>query len=158
MSELTMLGDAAALQAGEVMLLVLTGLAAGVINAAVGSGALITYPVMLAIGLPPVNANGTNSLGMSFGNVSATWMFRRKLAGRRAQLIPWALATGIGALVGAGLVVVLPSTVFAVVVPWLILAAVVVFMLQPWLERRIARTPTTRSVTPIVGLIGALHT
>ncbi|MEI6621454.1 MAG: sulfite exporter TauE/SafE family protein [Actinomycetes bacterium] len=154
MSELTLLGDASALQAGELALLVLTGLLAGIVNAAVGSGALITYPVLLAIGLPPVNANGTNSFGMSFGNVSATFMFRDKLRGRRAQLVPWVVATGVGALLGALLLVALPSQVFAAVVPWLILAAVVVFIVQPWLERRIERRPTTRSVTAIVGLIG----
>jgi uncharacterized protein len=117
---------------------------AGAINSAVGSGTLLTYPLLLAAGLPPVVANGTNSLGLSPGNISGAWGYRRETSGRRGLVTRMAIATGAGAAVGAGLVLALPAKVFAGVVPWLILAACVLVVVQP----RLMRVLRTRGWAP----------
>lgn len=113
------------------MILAIFGVAAGAINAAVGAGTMITYPALLSIGLPPVVANGTNTLGIFPGAITGAWMYRHRLRGRRRQLTIWASGTAAGAVVGALLVVLLPAVVFASVVPWLILSACVVIGAQP---------------------------
>jgi len=91
----------------DLLLLVGAGIIAGAVNAAVGSGTLLTYPLLLAYGLPPVVANGTNSAGLAPGNLFGALGYRREMAGRRREVVPLALAIGGGALVGAILVVAL---------------------------------------------------
>lgn len=114
--------------APEVFWLFLAGLAAGGVNAAVGSGTLITFPTLLAMGVPPVLANGTNCLGLVPGSISGAYAFRDVLSGRVWR---WAAIVAVAAICGALLVLVLPSAVFAAAVPWLILLAVGLVALQP---------------------------
>ena len=93
----------------NLLLLAGAGVIAGAVNAAIGSGTLLTYPLLLAYGLPPVVANGTNSLGIAPGNPFGAWAYRRELAGRGAvELAGMALLVGSGALLGAVLVLALP--------------------------------------------------
>ncbi len=113
------------------------GVLAGAVNSAVGSGTLLTYPILVASGLPPVVANGTNTLGLIPGSAAAAWGYRRELAGRVRLLVPLCVAIMAGSLVGALAVVRLPQA-FVVVVPWLILAACVLVIVQPWVARRLA--------------------
>lgn len=115
----------------ELLLLVGAGIVAGAVNAAVGSGTLLTYPLLLAYGLPPVVANGTNCAGLAPGNLFGAWGYRRELAGRRRELVPLAASTGVGALLGALLVVLLPASVFERVVPWFILLACLLVLVGP---------------------------
>lgn len=119
--------------------LLAAGAAGGAINGVVGAGTLITFPVLLAAGAPPVVANGTNTLGLSFGSVSSAWAYRRELMGTRALLLLAALGSALGAGIGAALVLVLPEAVFAALVPWLILSAAALVAVQPfvasWLRR-----------------------
>jgi uncharacterized membrane protein YfcA len=119
----------------NLLLLAGAGVVAGAVNAAVGSGTLLTYPLLLASGLPPVVANGTNSLGVAPGGLSAAWVYRGELEGRKAQVRVMALTGCVGAVVGALLVIALPARVFEVVVPWLILSACVLVLVQPTLQR-----------------------
>lgn len=113
------------------------GLGAGAINAVVGSGTLLTYPVLLAMGLSPVVANGTNSVGLSVGGVASAIPYRERLRPRMRMLaLPTVLAM-IGGAVGAFLVVQLPEKVFTAVVPWLIISAVVLVALQPLIAKRL---------------------
>lgn len=123
--------------AGELLLVAAAGLAAGAINAVVGSGTLITYPVLLGTGLSPVTANGTNAVGLAVGGVSSAVAYREELRPRKRALLPLALLVMVGGVVGALLVVSLPETVFEAVVPWLILSAVVLVALQPTITRRL---------------------
>jgi uncharacterized membrane protein YfcA len=120
----------------NLLLLAGAGVLAGAVNSAVGSGTLLTYPVLVASGLPPVVANGTNTLGLIPGSAAAAWGYRRELRGRMRRLIPLCVAIMLGASVGAWAVVRLPDA-FEAVVPWLILAAVVLVLVQPWLARRL---------------------
>jgi uncharacterized membrane protein YfcA len=122
---------------GEFLLVALAGLAAAAINAVVGSGTLLTYPILLGVGLPPVVANGTNSVGLSLGGVASAVGYRRELRPRlRVLAVPTALAM-LGGALGAILVVRLPERIFTIVVPWLILGAVLLVAFQPLIARRV---------------------
>lgn len=111
------------------------GLAAGAINAVVGSGSLITFPTLLAVGYPAVLANVSNTVGLVPGAASGAIGYRRELAGQRRRvlaLLPAALAGGV---CGAALLLAVPGA-FRDVVPVLILVAVVLVLIQPWAARR----------------------
>ncbi|MCX6432989.1 MAG: sulfite exporter TauE/SafE family protein [Actinobacteria bacterium] len=132
------------------------GFAAGAINAAVGSGTLITYPALIAVGIPPIAANGTNSAGLSPGSFASAWAYRTELRDRMVRLRWPLVASVVGAAIGAMLVVSLPSRVFVAIVPWLVGAATVLIAVQPILVREIGehRSRGTHSVWPWTGLIG----
>lgn len=124
------------------VLLFLAGLAAGTINAVVGSGSLITFPTLLAMGYPPVLANVSNNIGMVPGGVAGTWGCRRDLSNQRRRLIALAVMSCIGGLAGAMLLLVLPPTAFRAVVPILLAASVILVMLQPRIQRALANRPS----------------
>ncbi len=107
----------------------------------VGSGTLITYPLLLSVGLTPVIANGTNNVGMSVGAAASAWAYRAELRARLRELALPMVLTACGAVIGSSLVVRLPQRVFTSVVPWLILAAVILVAVQPLVNRRLARRP-----------------
>lgn len=123
------------MSADQVALLAAAGFAAGAVNAAVGSGTLITFPTLLALGVPPVSANATNSMGLFPGNVAGVVAYRDRLPEFGPELRRWSVIIGVSAVAGAGLVLALPSSVFAAAVPWLILIAVALVALQPLLVR-----------------------
>ncbi|MFG2087130.1 MULTISPECIES: sulfite exporter TauE/SafE family protein [unclassified Spirillospora] len=110
------------------------GIAAGGINAIVGSGSLITFPTLLALGYPPVVANVSNNLGLVTGNVSGAYGYREELKGQRGRLLRLGSASLAGAMAGALLLLTLPPEAFAVIVPGLILVALVLVVLQPRLQ------------------------
>jgi hypothetical protein len=109
-----------------------------------GSGSLLTFPVLLAIGYSPLVANVSNTVGLFAGNVSGAVGYRRELAGQRRAAITLGACSIAGGLGGAALLLTLPPAVFKVVVPALILVAVVLLLLQPRLARRRASGPPTR--------------
>jgi uncharacterized membrane protein YfcA len=113
------------------------GLAAGAINTVVGSGTLITFPVLLALGVPPVTANVSNTIGLVPGTASGAWSYRGELAGQRGRLIRLGSASLLGGIAGGLLLLSLPAGVFKAVVPVLIILAVGLVVAQPWLSRRL---------------------
>ena len=115
------------------------GFAAGGINAVVGSGTLVTFPVLLAVGLPPVTATVTNSLGLVSGNLAGSIGYRRELRGQRGMVLRLLPASILGALTGAFLLLHLPASAFEAIVPALIALAVVLVATQPMLQRALAR-------------------
>jgi uncharacterized membrane protein YfcA len=123
----------------EALAIFAAGIGAGTINTIVGSGTLITFPVLLAVGLPPVTANVSNSLGLVPGSVSGAIGYRRELTGQRRRVLRFGVTAVVGGLVGAALLITLPSEAFNTVVPILIALAVVLVALQPWLTRAIQR-------------------
>jgi uncharacterized protein len=143
------------------------GLAAGAINAIVGSGSLITFPTLLAFGFPPVVANVSNNVGLVPGNVSGAWGYRRELAGQRARLMRLGLFSVAGSLAGAVALLSLPSGSFQDIVSVLILIACVLVLLQPRLNARIAARrqrraeggpePVAETTSPVLagGVFGA---
>ncbi len=116
------------------------GIAAGAINAVVGSGSLITFPTLLAFGFSPVVANVSNNVGLVPGNLSAACGYRRELAGQRGRLIRLGIAAVAGGLIGAILLLSLPPSAFTLIVPALILIACALVLIQPrmgpWLAAR----------------------
>ncbi|MEV0319724.1 sulfite exporter TauE/SafE family protein [Streptomyces sp. NPDC050658] len=125
------------MEALEMVALGTAGVAAGGINAVVGSGTLITFPTLLAFGYPPVLANVSNSIGLVPGVLSAAYGYRREMKGQARRLLRFGAASLVGGLIGALLLLKLPADAFQAVVPVLILAACALIVLQPWLGRRL---------------------
>ncbi|HVC07653.1 MAG TPA: sulfite exporter TauE/SafE family protein, partial [Solirubrobacterales bacterium] len=123
---------------GEVLLIALAGLAAGAINTVVGSGTLITFPVLLAFGYAPVTANVSNTIGLVPGSVSGALGYRRELGGQRRRAIRLGAASALGGASGAVLLLVLPAAAFAAIVPVFIAVALVLVLFQPHLNRLLA--------------------
>ncbi len=119
-------------------IILVAGMAAGTINTVVGSGSLITFPTLVALGYPPLLANVSNNIGLVPGSVSGVYGYRRELVGQRARLRRLVPASLLGGLSGSTLLLLLPSTVFQKVVVVLIAIALVLVILQPTLSRRVA--------------------
>jgi len=115
------------------------GVAAGLINAVVGSGSLFTFPTLLALGVPSVTANVSNNIGLVPGNVAAAWGYRAELTGQRRRTATLVPASLLGSVVGAALLLVLPARAFSAVVPVLIALSVVLVVLQPRLQAALRR-------------------
>jgi uncharacterized membrane protein YfcA len=125
---------------GGILAVAAAGLGAGTINTVVGSGTLITFPVLLSLGVPPVTANVSNTIGLVPGGFSGAWGYRHELGGQRRRLLRFGAASLLGGLTGATLLLVLPPGVFKAVVPALILLALVLVVAQPRLAARYLRT------------------
>jgi uncharacterized membrane protein YfcA len=126
----------AGLAPGDIALLAVAGLAAGAVNAIAGGGSLISFPALLAAGLPSVTANVTNAVAVLPGYLGGTIAYRRELEGQRPRVIALGLTTALGGVAGAALLVVSPANVFEAIVPFLILAACGLLAAQPWLSKR----------------------
>jgi uncharacterized membrane protein YfcA len=128
----------------EVAAILLAGMAAGTINTVVGSGTLITFPTLLAFGVPPVTANVSNTIGLVPGSVSGAIGYRAELAGQRDRLLRLGTASLVGGALGAGLLLWLPSAAFDTIVPVLIGLGVVLVVLGPAISRRVAARAAVR--------------
>lgn len=128
----------------EALAVVAAGVCAGGINTVVGSGTLITFPVLLAVGYPPVVANVSNSLGMVPGSVAGAIGYRRELAGQGMRLLRLGVVGTLGAISGAVLLLTLPPDAFEMIVPVLIALALVLVVVQPWLAKRLAERQVQR--------------
>jgi len=93
----------------EVVAILLAGVAAGTINTVVGSGTLITFPTLLAFGIPPVTANVSNTIGLVPGSLSGSIGYRAELEGQRSRLIRLGTGSLLGGITGALLLLWLPS-------------------------------------------------
>src|SRR5919204_5399467 len=139
---------------GEVLAIALAGLAAGAINTVVGSGTLITFPVLLAFGYPPVTANVSNTIGLVPGSLSGAVGYRRELVGQRRRMIRLGTASVLGGTAGAVLLLVLPASAFKAIVPAFIAVALVLVVVQPRLNEALAHRQRGRDgegglVTPL---------
>ena len=124
----------------------LAGIAAGTINTVVGSGTLITFPTLLAIGIPPVTANVSNTVGLVPGSLSGAIGYRRELAGQRERLLRLGVASVSGGITGAVLLLVLPPEAFNAIVPVLIGLGCLLVAFQPAISRRVAARAETLGV------------
>jgi uncharacterized protein len=130
----------------EAIAIFAAGMAAGTINTVVGSGTLITFPVLLAFGYPPVVANVSNSVGLVPGSASGAYGYRRELAGQRRRLGYLAGASVTGGVIGAVLLLSLPASAFEAIVPVFIAIALVLIVLQPRISAALAeRRPRSQS-------------
>jgi len=122
----------------EAVAILLAGVAAGTINTVVGSGTLITFPTLLAFGVPPVTANVSNTIGLVPGTLSGAIGYRRELVGQRSRLLRLGPASLLGGIVGAVLLLVLPDEAFSAIVPVLILLGCVLVVFQPRISKAVA--------------------
>jgi uncharacterized protein len=115
----------------ESLAVVVAGLLAGMINAVVGSGTLITFPTLLALGVPPVTANVSNTVGLVPGSFSGAYGYRRELRGQGRRIARLGVGSGLGGITGGLLLLVLPESAFEAIVPALILLGCTLVILGP---------------------------
>ncbi|MEV3972979.1 sulfite exporter TauE/SafE family protein [Streptomyces sp. NPDC050698] len=123
----------------EMAAVLAAGTGAGAVNAVVGSGTLITFPVLLAAGLPPVTATVSNGLGLVPGSVTAAVGYREELRGQGRRVLLLGVAAVLGGLTGAVLLLTLPASAFERIVPVLVGLALVLVACQPWIAKRVRR-------------------
>jgi len=126
---------------GQLLFLLASAIAAGVMNALAGGGTLLTFPALLAAGVTPVAANATSSLALAPGSFSAGWGYRRELGNYGGRMLSFLIVPSLlGGLLGAWLVTVAGDELFRRIVPALILGSTLLFILQEplrrWRERR----------------------
>jgi uncharacterized protein len=115
----------------EAFAVLVAGAVAGGVNTVVGSGSLITFPTLLAVGYSPVVANVSNCVGLVPGGVGGSFGYRRELRGQWRRCATLGIGTTIGAVIGGILLLELPDAVFDAIVPALILLAVALMALRP---------------------------
>ncbi|MEV8087593.1 sulfite exporter TauE/SafE family protein [Streptomyces nigra] len=124
----------------EPVLVLLSGVAAGVLNSVGGGGTFVALPALVAVGLPPVTANAVARIALVPGAVAGAWVYRRELAPvGDASTIALAAASTVGSGVGACLLLALPASAFESVSPWLLAFATVVLALGDRLSRLLGR-------------------
>ncbi|MFC4565133.1 sulfite exporter TauE/SafE family protein [Nocardiopsis mangrovi] len=142
----------------EALAVLAAGIGAGGINAVVGSGTLFTFPVLLALGFPPITATISNSIGLAPGSFTGAVGYREELRGQGKRLLRFGAMSCVGAITGGTLLLTLPPGVFELVVPVLIGLACVLILIQPrlalWLRRRRPARPDGGPLLPF-GVYGA---
>jgi uncharacterized membrane protein YfcA len=122
------------------VVIALAGVWAGTINTVVGSGTLVTFPVLVALGYPPVTATTSNAIGLAPGTISGAYGYRHELTGQWRRIARYGIASFVGAIGGTILLLALPNDAFETIVPVLVGLAVVLVIIQPkvsgWVTRR----------------------
>ncbi|MCU1589247.1 MAG: hypothetical protein JWP11_503 [Frankiales bacterium] len=121
------------------------GLLGGAINAVAGGGTLVAFPALLAVGVGPVTANITCSVGLLSGYAGGSVAYRRELEGQRGRLLALLPFAVLGGIIGAVLLLVTPATTFRAVVPYLVLASCGLLAVQPRLARALRDGPRGRA-------------
>lgn len=136
-------------------LVAVTGLVVGMLNAVAGAGALLTFPLLVALGLSPLSANVTNCVGVVPGTVSATIGFRAELRGQGRTLRTVVPAAAVGSVIGAVLLFTLPGKVFDYAAPVLLGIGAVLVLMQPLLAKRLRAIPPHRNKPALVAGMAA---
>jgi uncharacterized protein len=131
----------------KLAVVVVSALIAGVMNSIAGAGTLVTFPSLVALGVPPISANATSTVGLWPGSIGSMWGYRGELRGSRPWAVGFAIPSLIGGGLGAWLLLRTPAERFADIVPWLVLGATALFMVQRpvmrWLAARRAAPAAT---------------
>jgi uncharacterized membrane protein YfcA len=142
------------------------GLGAGIMTSTVGVASLLSFPVLLAAGLPPVVANASNTVGLTPGALSGSFGYREELREHPRVTVAVITTCAAGAILGAALLLALPPGVFEAVVPWLILGTCLLVGVQPRISRWLRRSqevddrdasrlsPVTTLFSTVVGVYG----
>lgn len=129
------------------------GFVAGGMNAIVGAGTLVTFPALVALGVPPLTANVSNTVGLLPGSAAGAYGYRHELAGRRAVVTRLGVLAALGGVTGAVLLLALPASAFEAIVPALIVLAAGLTAVQPWVARRVAaRGPRPAHGGPVLAV------
>jgi hypothetical protein len=124
-------------------------LLAGAANSIAGGGTLLTFPALLALGIPPITANATSTVALVPGSFSSMMGYRDSLRGVRPWLVSFAIPSLFGGAVGAWLLVMTPEARFAALVPYLVLGATLLFLAQRPILRAVDRGRTGTAPTPV---------
>lgn len=115
------------------------GLLGGVINAIAGGGSFITFPALVLAGLPPVAANQTGAIALLPGSLASAWAYKEEIrAFRQARLPTLLISTLLGGGAGAVLLLVTPTTIFDLVIPWLVLIGALTFTFGDAIQSRLS--------------------
>ncbi len=125
----------------EQLAVLVTGFGAGILTSTVGVASLLSFPVLVAVGLPPVVANASNTIGMTPAGLSGSFGYRRELREHPRVTAVVLLTCAVGSVAGALLLLALPPGVFEAIVPWLILFTSILVGIQPWISRRLRGQP-----------------
>lgn len=120
------------------------GLGAGIVLTAIGAGSLVSFPILLAVGISPLVANVSNTVGLVPGGLTGTWGYRGEMAGHPALVARVAATSAIGALLGAVLLLAFPPGAFEAVVPYLVLFAATLVGVQPLVSAAVRRRAARR--------------
>lgn len=118
-----------------ITIVVLVGVIAGVVNVIAGAGSLLTFPALLAAGLPAVVANVTNDIGITVSNISGVWGMRHDLQGQRKLILKLLLPVATGSILGAILLLLLPGHIFEWIAPFMLLGASLLTLFKDWVLR-----------------------
>jgi uncharacterized membrane protein YfcA len=111
-------------------------LIAGAINSVAGGGSFVSFPALLFVGIPPVNANATNTVALWPGQPASVWAYRHEFRSlSRRVLVPLTLTGVVGGLLGAYVLLITPPATFLKLVPWLLLIATLIFMMSGRITR-----------------------
>lgn len=141
--------------AGQLVFVGVAGLGAGIVNGVAGGGSLLSFPALLAVGTPALTANVTSTVGIWPGYLGGSAGFRREISGQRDRLRELMVPVIVGSIVGTVLLLATPTGAFALIAPYLIIGACVLFAVQPLLARQL-RKGRTGGMHPFVlqGLVG----
>ena len=126
-------------QTARLLVIVVISAVAGAVNSIAGGGTLLTFPALVGLGIPPIVANATNTMAIWPGTVGSMWGYREELVGSGRWAIGFAIPGLVGGAAGAWLLLQTPPGQFERLVPWLVLGATVLFMVQGPIMKRIRR-------------------
>jgi uncharacterized protein len=141
--------------AATLLVLLLAGVGAGLAGTVTGLASLVSYPALLAVGLPPLTANVTNTVALSCNALGAAAGSQPELRRQRAQVLRLGAVSVVGGAVGAGLLLLTPGGAFQRIVPWLIALASVLILARPVLLRAGSAVLGHRHPAVVVGMFGA---
>lgn len=141
----------------DLVVLAVGGVVAGIIGTAGGITSLVAYPLLLAVGIPPLTANLTGSVAMLGSGIGSTLRAGPDLVGHRATLRRWLPVAVAGSLVGAVLLLVTPADLFSRIVPFLVAAGALLLLVQPritsWNDRRRRQVGTGATAAAMTGVM-----
>ena len=128
----------------RLLAVVLISAAAGAMNSIAGGGTLLTFPALVGLGITPLVANATSTVALWPGSFASMLGYRNELSGAQRWALGFALPSLLGGGVGAWLLLRTPPSRFEAIVPWLVLGATTLFILQPRILRSIGSAPRAR--------------
>jgi uncharacterized protein len=141
----------------DALLLFIAALVAGIANSISGGGSFVSFPALLLAGVPPIQANATNTVGIWPGVIASTFAYRREVAGHRRLLPLLTMFGAVGGIVGAKILLHTPQATFLRLIPWLILAGTLLFIygvpIARWVRERTQHRPRASAATRAVNLV-----
>ena len=135
------------------LLVAAAGVIAGMVNALAGGGSLITFPALVAVGVPPLAANVTSTVGLVFGALGGTLGNAHDLAGQRERIAPLVVPSLLGAAIGTATLLLTPDNLFAGIAPALVAFSCALLFLQPGLAKRLPSPGTGRPRILMIALL-----